>query len=488
MIRFLSVVLTVIVLWLPAITFGQMLKVFKLSVTPVGQPMPALKHSLLPEYLKQTPGNAAQYYYRANLFYQTWDKARDRKFYDQFDKWIKSPPDQLPKEKVRKVLSQFESTYQALKTAAYREHCYWDWRMQDLRGSDTIAFMLPEAQESRELARILALKARLEISEGRYDDALETFRIGYKQAIDVAIPPTIINDLIGIAISSIMNDQLIEMINSPNSPNLYWAIAQFPRPFIEMQPALEYERSMPVKMFPFLLDPETAERSPEQWKRIIVSAMQKAAANDLIPGIDKDPKKKDLRSEEGATKMIMGGYPRARLGLIESGYSQEKVDAMSVGQVIAIYQAQIYRYTSHEMFKWANLPFAQAYQGMKRTNDHLKKEGYLTSSDDRKEIIPIASSLLPAVMQARTATARLQTRMAGIQVLEAIRMHAAEKNGQLPKSLDQISVVPVPNDPSTGKPFAYRLQGDKAVLDVVVSKEFPQVNWKFEITLRSDEK
>ena len=107
-------------------------------------------------------------------------------------------------------------------------------------------------QELRGLGRFLALKARLEIAEGRLQNALETLKVGYQLAHDVAIPPTLINDLVGIAIANLMNNQLIELIKAPGSPNMYWAIAQLPDPFIDMQPAMEYEKLLPVKMFPFL--------------------------------------------------------------------------------------------------------------------------------------------------------------------------------------------------------------------------------------------
>ena len=40
--------------------------------------------------------------------------------------------------------------------------------------------------------------------------------------------------------------------------------------------------------------------------------------------------------------------------------------------------------------------------------------------------------------------------------IEAIRMHAA-RTGELPAALDQLSVVPAPANPFTGRPFDYRL-------------------------------
>lgn len=467
---------------------------FKLNVSPAAEPVPALKYSLSPEYLQLKPGNGVPYYYRALKFLDDSKLTKQKDYYKRYEQWIKTPLDQFPKDDVRKYLVSFERIYEALKTAAYRERCAWDWRMQDLRGSDTIAFLLPEMQDSREFARLLTLKARLQIAEKNHYGALETLRVGYKLAHDISKESTFINNLIGMGIANILNEQLIALINAPDSPNLYWALAQLPRPFIEMQAAIDYERSMPAKMFPFLLDPETAERTPEQWKKIIVGALvdlsQEMGSLNLIPQIiNKNANGDDLQNQLVATALIMKGYPRAKQQLVKTGYSQDAVDRMPVGQVVAIYQAQIYRYASQEMFKWFNLPFAQAYPGMQKSFKKLRRENIFSRDGKGQEIIPIVSTLLPAMTFIQSATARSQTRFAGIQTLEAIRMHAADNDGQFPRTLDEISVVPVPNDPSTGKPFAYRLSGSQAVLDVPEPSGYNvQANWKFEISIRSHKK
>ena len=61
-------------------------------------------------------------------------------------------------------------------------------------------------------------------------------------------------------------------------------------------------------------------------------------------------------------------------------------------------------------------------------------------------------------------------------------MHAAQ-TGRLPKSLDEIKVVPVPENPATGKVFEYRLDDDTAILELPFRDGFPGTAWRFEITL-----
>jgi hypothetical protein len=59
---------------------------------------------------------------------------------------------------------------------------------------------------------------------------------------------------------------------------------------------------------------------------------------------------------------------------------------------------------------------------------------------------------------------RLQRRLNVIHYIEAIRLYAADHEGALPASLEAVTEVPVPDDPATGKPFAYKLDGSTATL------------------------
>lgn len=72
---------------------------------------------------------------------------------------------------------------------------------------------------------------------------------------------------------------------------------------------------------------------------------------------------------------------------------------------------------------------------------------------------------MPAVPQALKAEWRLVIRQRTLMVVEALRLHAAQHHGQLPASLDEITVVPVPRHPVTLQHFPYSATGNTAVLD-----------------------
>jgi hypothetical protein len=65
----------------------------------------------------------------------------------------------------------------------------------------------------------------------------------------------------------------------------------------------------------------------------------------------------------------------------------------------------------------------------------------------------------------RVLAKRLDTDLAALQCVEAIRSYAASHAGQLPQALTEITEVPVPKDPVSGAAFRYSRTGATAVLE-----------------------
>jgi hypothetical protein len=99
----------------------------------------------------------------------------------------------------------------------------------------------------------------------------------------------------------------------------------------------------------------------------------------------------------------------------------------------------------------------------------------------------LAGLLLPAVGKVQFATVRLQRRIDALRIVEALRLHAALHEGKLPEKLSDITDVPIPPDPASGKPFDYKLEAGKATLTAPApAGEKPnQSNFlRYEITLK----
>jgi hypothetical protein len=362
---------------------------------------------------------------------------------------------------LRKWVNSHGQALGNLKTAVYRESCDWDWRIGDLQGQETISFLLGEVQQARELGRVLHVKARLEMAEGKLDQALETIRQGYQLSRDVAQPPLMISELVGVALCSQMNGALVELIDQPGAPNLYWALAGLPEPMIDFRPGLRMEMELPEKLFPFLKDAETAERSAEEWQRLLMTGFKELEA--LQDGPSSGTQWLDRLA---ITAIMARNYPAAKAELIKSGMDPEKVEKMPVAQVLAIQSSRVIRYSYHEIFKCMLLDHPHSSRKLQETTDRLLREGYLRPGIGQKDPLGLTGLLLPAVSNINQASIRLARNLAALRNLEAIRMHMAGNDGKLPASLAEITVVPVPGNPATGEPFGYDRQGDEATLIV----------------------
>jgi hypothetical protein len=361
--------------------------------------------------------------------------------------------------------------------ATLRRDCDWGLGIEDMWGPQIVNVLLPEFNASRSFARILAMQTRLAIADGNYDRALEYLRMIYRLAQNIGSERLLVCGLIGIADASIANQALIELIAAKDSPNLYWALAELPEPIVDIRNAVRFDLSMGLRMFPSLLDAETAVHTPEEWARILTEAFSAlgliAETNSIIESTTAD-----FRQAAVATWSIVL-YPSAKQRLLDSGMPKERIDSMPVGQVIAIDTIREYRRFADSLEKWLYVPYHIRH--MRHRIDELAVSDNLATQSFGRVL---ALLLLPSVDAASSAEARVVWQMRALQIVEALRIHAAEF-GELPATLDQITAVPVPLNPATNQPYKYRLDGSTAILELPLSDGF-YVGWRFEISLASE--
>jgi hypothetical protein len=250
---------------------------------------------------------------------------------------------------------------------------------------------------------------------------------------------------------------------------MYWALSSLPHPFIDLRVSTEAEYSFVYLMYPELRDIESQRHPPEYWSRLLDKL-----ASDVATWNDdawKDYSKLSLAARTAQR------YPQAKRRLIELGRSPEDVAAMPVAQVVLLYTMQIYDESRDELFKWFALPYPEAKAGLE------KFQMAWTEIRDR-EILPLFSVLAPATGAVANASARNERSFAMLRTIEALRMYAAAHDGRGPKELADITEVPVPSDPLTGKPFIYRAEGDTAVLEAPLPPGMLQQHYglRYEIT------
>lgn len=419
--------------------------VTRITIYPAAEPRPALRYRLLPSLIDQRPGNAAVFYNKAALMLKQ-QQGNDRQQKDASE-WMELPLDQLPRKEVAAAVHGWEGILKEIGYAVLREEC--DWQMP-VREGFPYGIVLPEAQEMRGVARILAAKARLEIAERRYDDAIETLRTGYTVARHVGSGPFFIHNLVGIAIASILTEQARDLAQQPGAPNLYWAYSSLPETFISLDVANQYEKDSLFFWHTEWRDLDRQILTAEGWQKIYDEMVGSLAQID-------DTELGKPRHWQVLGRAIQR-YSHAKRWLVERGRSVEAVESMPVAQVVVLYTLGAYNELSDQNLKWANLPYPEIVERWTAVEHAI-------GDDARKHaIIPFFGILSPPFKNVRQAQVRLGRQFALERAIEALRLYAAGHDGKLPTRLSDVTDAPVPDDPWMGVPFDYELSGDIATL------------------------
>jgi hypothetical protein len=427
----------------------------KLVVRPAAPPVPALKYQLLPELRDTKPGNAVLLYYRA--FSPEWSLHRNPDVYKALDQWYadttKNPPDEL-----RWVLRYAALT--EIDLGARRQ--YADWELTERVRRDGITLLLPDIQSFRSYANLLRLRARFQVIDGEYDKALYTLQTGMALGRHLGESPTLIQALVGMAVSSVMLAEAEHLIQQPGAPNLYWALTTLPQPYIGLQKPMQGERIMIDALFPGLRelakDLKAGPVSPQQTQELVSQASQIFRLGGVMHG----PAAPDWEARLMLTAWATKVYPEAKQALIDLGHDPKQVEALPVVQVALLHAVLEYDRWFDEMLKWQALPYWQAHAGLRQMEEQFVKLRHNPAGEGWGTVL--AHLLLPAVQRVHLASARLDRKIAALRCVEALRLYAAAHDGQLPAGWGDITEVPIPIDPVTGRPFEYKVSGNTATI------------------------
>jgi hypothetical protein len=449
-----------------------------LTLKPVGPPVPSFRYELVPSVRELVPNNAALLHHRA-LHLLADSRPPAKEFYeaeDRYQKVLQGPLKDFPKDEARAFLRPFQSVFREMEAAAKCDRC--EWGTEQRIAAEGIGFLLPDAQKMRELAFLLSVRCRLHAAEGKIDLALRDVQTGFVLARHAAQGPTLIHFLIGIAITTTFITELQQVMQTPGCPNLYWSLTALPRPLIDLRKPIEGEiRSMEATI-PLPKDVEKGPMTPEE---------ALAALDRLWAGVQKLADEKESlgipESRLGLAFYITLQHPSARKALLAAGKTEAELDAMPPAQVVMLDALVKFRNLRDEHFVWFNAPYLEAIQGMRKSEEKVQQIRNNPPVDYLQTMLML---LLPAVDKVYGAQVRTERRLASLRAVEAVRLHAAKNDGRLPANLADVTVVPVPVDPTTGKPFDYVVEGNKFTITVPVpAGEKPgQANsWKYVITL-----
>ncbi len=432
----------------------------QLVVSPAAAPKPSLKYRLMPDRRDLTPGNAATLYYRAMASFVE-NPVLLKEIREQYwSEWLATPVKDLPMDQVLQKLAFARNLLHEVGVAAHYKDC--DWQIEDR--PEGLGLLLPEVQGFRNVAAVLAVRARYEIAQGKWDDAAQTLRIGYAVGRHLGQGPTFIHVYVGGAIARLMDQQVEAWIQQPGSPNLYWALTDLPRPYLDPELAVEQESRMIDRMIPWV---KRLDGPPMSSAEIGAAAAEMREASEAFTKDFGLVQSSEL-SKIGQAFFLVQGYGEAKRGLLARGkYTADQVEAMPEFQAVSLYAYLEYRDSLDETLKWFHVANGVRHPGFKKSAE--KYQQALTRLDRLffggvlGKLLGVGDSIGVTYGKIYEAVGRTDRRISALECIEALRLYAAQ-NGKWPAALADIADVPTPADPVTGKPFEYRVQDNKAML------------------------
>jgi len=417
----------------------------------------ALEYRLSPRLSDQAPGVSAPFYAQAFLALQerevdddTWKKMQDQ--------WLKMSLEELPKEEVAKALLQVDTVLRCVDQAARRSRYGLDLPLRDYE--QILPTLAPRAKTFRTVARLIVLRFRYKLLEGDYEGAIHSLQTGYAMAWHCAEQPTAFNAMVGHAIVQIMNYRLVELVQLPEAPHLYWTVAALPDPMIDLQPVFDFELSVFESLFPDLEQAHAGDATPDRWRASLVKMVFSPPWREPYDGPLGD--RRPFDAEDRVDDAVEKAQPIARRILKAAGASEAELERMSPAEVAVRAVLEYQQTQCDDLGRWCHVPYWQAKAGIERTVDETRRlldEAGLPKELDR--FVP--GSILRHVHK---VTARSRQGPAGLRCVEAMRLYAATHDGNLPRRLEDITEVPIPVNPMTGRPFPYRTEERYVILDL----------------------
>lgn len=446
---------------------------FRMTISPAPEPKPALKYRFLVPPVDRIKGNAATFYYKSLVFHgiNPVDEVDKLLANEEKEKSLmEAPLSEFPQDEVRKYFSVRDGNpRQPLREAARCDHCDWGDPIREYG----ISLLLEQSQKLRSLARYLAVEARSKLAQGEIDEAFEILQLGYAMSRDLGHGTCLIQSLIGVAIQGMLEYQTRELIAAENSPNLYWALTDLAAQPVDFRQAYSYESRFWEFTIHELTELDRRIFTPEEAMELAKKLSNIEHLSESLRQAPPLPKQAELLG------IALVYYPQASRYLLEHGFTQAKLDSMPVLQVVILYWWKQYRIVNDDVFKLLCLPDSEIRANLKR-GDKRAHEASRTIEGG------VFVNFLPAIQAAYYARERSTRQTALLRVVEALRMHAAE-HGDWPAKLDDVTVVPVPIDPWTDKPFEYSLKDGVATVQMANEPRPPgglSVNQRYELILR----
>ncbi|MCA9137159.1 MAG: hypothetical protein KDB00_10380 [Planctomycetales bacterium] len=421
-----------------------------LTLHPQGQPDPVLRYRLWPAPEKRRYRATMTAVNRALLLVGQVPTSDKQRFLDHYDTWSAASFDQFPVADAKADVLPFETAIAVLRSGENWMDTHYDLGIEEMSMQEKLGTLLPEFQETRDLARLLCVRARVAAAEKRWDDAIADLRLGFRLS-EVAghSTNTLLGRLIGSAISEVLMDATETMIQQPDCPNLYWALAGLPIDHLtEIGEAIEQESTLGMHIGSVAglqkLPAEVIghEESLERLRKISnafsssLSSMYRSAGdstwNQMTTGFQ-------------ITMMVQ---PSREL-LAQNPDWKDRLSELSDAEVVLRASDFELSRIRDRWLAWSLLPKPVWQDCEEQRNQAMHVTGAPVTLGGK-----LARVILPDVQRAIEVGLDIRQTHHRLVTLEAIRMHA-DQFGVLPETITNLSPVPAWPDPVSRQPFQY---------------------------------
>jgi hypothetical protein len=442
-------------------------RVVKMEVSPA--PKSASSIALWPHLRDLKPGNAAIFYERSQSI-DWWGKtARTR-----VESLLETLEEPWVKDAGQEALLEASGPLKEIDYAARCETC--DWQFLDRMRSGDLDLMLPDMQSMRTLFLLNDARIRAAVYRRDFEGAAHALQTNFVMSKHIGEAPMAIPCVIGTAmIAAWTHPRLEEWISQPDAPSLYWALADLPTPLIDSRRPFEGESILLDRFFP-----EIRKALGEGKPIPIATEVLRDRLNKCRSSLWWQIGTQDSSFELALSIAELAGPARDRFA--KKGLTAGEIDRLPVTQLVLMYLTEIHDERTRAYVRLHNLPYWQARPYLaKIAADRI--DGRTMPSRNG-----FTSLWLPALDRLEINRLRGERNLAILRVIEALRLHAAD-HGEWPDTLEELDPLPVPADPCTGKAFAYRRQGSKAIVEADAPPGEPSNEYnavRYELTLRKN--
>jgi hypothetical protein len=375
-------------------------------VDAVAPTVPAMTHQLTIDPVDRQSGDAAPFYRQAIAAMPAdtgtiVDAAEDA--HDAGRSLANDP-------KLNDLLARCQPVFDLLATAARQDRCEWLPPGQAM----TFKTMLPHLNRARAVANLLKVRGYQQIDTGKADDAIATIQIEYALARDVYQRMPLVGGLVAVGIANLGHDLVADLINSADSPNLYWPLVNLPQPLISLRETMGNERRWLLAQLPILAKARRGKIEAGDWNELLKE--MRAFNPDAPP-----PNPKEPTIDPDMLKTASQYYADTRHLTID------EVSRVDPNIVMASFYIEQFQIAGDEQTKLYGLPTPELLDRMSELPQRLDE-----LKIDKRNIVVMS---IAGLGRTPLTFARLDRKQAALITIEAIRAYAAEHSGRLPAKL-----------------------------------------------------